>query len=120
MTNNVKIVSRDEFRTVISADNMKYTIAGSRGKGIELLIDSGMAHQFTVRLWLPEIAQSTVDEIEGFTELSIFPVPKEVLDDIEIRTRGKLYKEDLAKYGETEPGKEFFIRTTGNILFTNF
>lgn len=118
------IISKDEQRTIIATMDEKYVINQVPDKGIELSIGSmGPAERFSyrpeIRLSIP-IGTKTLEKdttIGNIPEITIWPIPLNVLTDIQERTNGDIKVEDISDYvKETEPGKEFFIRIKGYIL----
>lgn len=114
------ILLKYKYRTVITTENKKYTIEESPNKGIEMLIEPARPNildEFTIRLWIPVGTKSSEQVIESGAEVSIYPIPKKVLEDIQERTNKNLYIEDVSEYyGYKESGKGFFIRANGHIL----
>ncbi len=98
--------------------NKKYTISQSPGKGIEVIIESKRHPNYrpvddiTVRFWIPSGTKSPETVTENTNEVSIYPVPKEVLEDLQQRTQRDLKIEYVEESGK----EEFYIQTQGNIL----
>lgn len=117
-----KILSKDEYSTVVITDNREYTISQSPSKGIEVMIESRKPprdrpiDELTVRFWIPVGTESPPMVTFDTNEVAIYPVPKKVLEDLQERTKGDLKIEDVAEEAGEEPGKEFYMRTKGYIL----
>lgn len=113
------IVHKDESRTVIAGAYEKYDINQSSDKRPER--PTRLSNEPKIILSIPPGTKT----LEGgtpadITEISIWPIPLKVLEDIQDRTNGDIRVEDIAEYSEKkEPGKEFFIRIKGYILLTS-
>lgn len=114
------IISKNEFSTIIATENKKYTINQSPSKGIEILIGPirPKSDDITIRLWLPVKTKSQEQIVENDAEISLYPIPLKVLEDIQERTNRELEIVDIAEEAGEEAGKEFYMRTKGYILMT--
>lgn len=119
------VIHKDESRTLIIGAYEKYDINQSSDKGIQLYIGPQRPERLSYE---PKIILSIplgTKTLEGgmhtdAPEISIWPIPLKVLEDIQERTNGDIRVEDIAEYSEKkEPGKEFFIRIKGYILMTS-
>jgi hypothetical protein len=119
------IVSKDESRTIIVGANERYVINQDSDKNIELSIGTmrpeRLSNELQAKLSIPTGTKTQEkDKIVATTpEIMIWPIPLNVLMDIQERTNGDIRIEDVADYNKkTKPGEEFFIRIDGYILFT--
>lgn len=94
-------------------------------KGIELSIapesPTRLSKEPKIILSIPVETKTIEREMisENIPEIAIWPIPLNVLIDIQERTNGNIRIEDISEYSkEKEPGKEFFIRIKGYILMT--
>ena len=120
------VVSKDEDRTIILGAYVKYVIKQSSDKGIELSIwpemPTRLSNEPKIILSIPVGTKTLEREMntENIPEIVIWPIPLNVLIDIQERTNGDIRIEDVSEYSEKkEPGKEFFIRIKGYILMTS-
>jgi hypothetical protein len=119
------VIHKDESRTLIIGTYEKYDINQSPDKEIQLYIGpqrpKRLSYEPKIVLSIPPRTKT----LEGGTtagtpEISIWPIPLKVLEDIQERTNGDVRVEDIAEYSEKkEHGKEFFIRIKGYILMTS-
>ena len=119
------IILKDEYRTIIVTVDKRYVINQFPDKGIELSIETIKPEKFSneleVRLSIP-IGTKTLekDVVKEITpEVTMWPIPLKVLEDIQERTNGDIKVEDVSEHvKDVEPGKELFIRIKGYILIT--
>lgn len=117
-----KILSKDKYTTVIVTEHRKYTINQSPSKGIEVIIECKKLpkdrpiDELAIRFWIPVGTKSPEMVTEDANEISIYPVPKKVLEDLQERTEIDLKIEDVSEESGEEAGKEFYMRTKGYIL----
>lgn len=119
------IITKDEHRTIIVGGYEKYVINYLPDKGIELSIGperpTRLSKEPYISLSIP-IGTKTIERdisTENIPEIAIWPIPLNVLVDIQERTNGDIMIEDISEYSkEIEPGKEFFIRIKGYVLMT--
>lgn len=119
------IITKDESRTIIVGGYEKYVINYSPDKGIELSIGperpTRLSNEPYIRLSIPTGTKTLERDLstENIPEIVIWPIPLNVLVDIQERTNGDIRIEDISEYSrEMEPGKEFFIRIKGYVLMT--
>ena len=120
------IISKDEHRTIIAAAGERYVINQYPDKGIELSIGPAkpterLSNEPEIRLSIPARTKTLERDaiVESAPEVTIWPIPLKVLEDIQERTNGDIKIEDISEYNKKiEPGKEFFIRIKGYILIT--
>jgi len=120
------IVSKDESETIIIGANERYIINQDPDKNIELSIGpmkpERLSNELKAKLSIP-VGTKTLerDKIVAITsEIMLWPIPLNVLMDIQERTNGDIRVEDLAEYNkETKPRENFFIRIDGYILVTD-
>jgi len=119
------IVSKDEDRTIILGAYEKYVIKQSPNKEIQLSIaperPTRLSNEPKIILSIPIGTKTLEGEMitENMPEVVIWPIPLNVLIDIQERTNGDIRIEDISEYSEKkEPGKEFFIRIKGYVLMT--
>jgi hypothetical protein len=120
------VLHKDESRTLIIGAYEKYDINQSPDKGITLYIGperpERLSNEPKISLSIPA-GSKTLDveknKEKNIPEIVIWPVPLNVLIDIQERTNGNIRVEDVAEYSkETKPGEEFFIRIKGYVLMT--
>lgn len=119
------VILKDEYRTIIVTVDKRYVINQFPDKGIELSIETIKPEKFSneleVRLSIP-IGTKTLekDAVKEITpEVTMWPIPLKVLEDIQERTNGDIKVEDVSEHvKDVEPGKELFIRIKGYILIT--
>ena len=120
------IILKDEHKTMIVTVDKRYVINQYPDKGIELSIEiikptERFPNELEVRLSIP-IGTKTLERdaiTESAPEVTMWPIPLKVLEDIQERTNGDIKIEDISEYNKKiEPGKEFFIRIKGYILIT--
>jgi hypothetical protein len=119
------IVSKDEDRTIILGAYEKYVIKQSPNKEIQLSIapesPTRLSNEPKIILSIPVGTKTLEGEMitENIPEVVIWPIPLNVLIDIQERTNGDIRIEGISEYSEKkEPGKEFFIRIKGYVLMT--
>lgn len=119
------IIHKDESRTVIAGAYEKYDINQSSDKVIKVYIGpetpERLSNEPKIILSIPPGTKTIKGSItEDIPEIVIWPIPLNVLYDIQERTNGDIRVEDIAEYDkEKEPGEEFFIRIKGYILMTS-
>lgn len=119
------VILKDEHRTIIVTVDKRYVINQYPDKGIELSIETIKPERFSneleVRLSIP-IGTKTLERdaiTENAPEVTMWPIPLKVLEDIQERTNGDIKVEDVSEHvKDVEPGKELFIRIKGYILIT--
>ncbi len=119
------VILKDEYRTIIVTVDKRYVINQFPDKGIELSIETIKPERFSneleVRLSIP-IGTKSVEKgaiTETAPEVTMWPIPLKVLEDIQERTNGDIKVEDVSEHvKDVEPGKELFIRIKGYILIT--
>lgn len=120
------IISKDEHETIIVTVDKRYRINQYPDEGIMLSIETikpieRFSNELEVRLSIP-IGTKSVEKdaiTETAPEVTMWPIPIKVLEEIQERTNGDIKIEDISEYTKkAEPGKEFFIRIKGYILIT--
>lgn len=120
------VLSKDESETIIVGANERYVIDQDPAKNIELSIEpiqpERLSNELYAKLSIPAGTKTLeIDKIVAITpEIVIWPIPLNVLMDIQERTNGDIRVEDIAEYNKkSEPGESFFIRIDGYILITD-